>query len=418
MKSKGGRAPSEAAYCISVLLDMLKSLELLLQQLRELESQRHDEIRITLEKRMEEVLKERLPKIIQQLWDEICEAFASAASSHGVNCAAREELWDELAHQCVQFPFFRSIYEYAVAALSGRTLAAKSHMVTNYHCIERLLKERENMWASAEWQITSEWLKGFIKHLLLAAAYREESEGVHLGHLEKSVALVKETFQEFNSQGKQKYTRGVDALTSGGVSDGDAFELERIRREYLKFFREACIGVAGDLLSLVRQKDFLQSPSSGNCHVEMEKNTSEGEEKMGAAAVSDSDADAGILSSPPLIAGEDRWVFFRVHPNDSPTLTVNEVACQVFAFYEIHNTAKSPMAAVLAEGYGDDYAELFDALECRYFIPKRSDASVRPEVAIEVSENLPDERRFHFHGEPAVRTAIESDTRDSGCFVM
>ncbi|PBJ80830.1 hypothetical protein BCY84_01032 [Trypanosoma cruzi cruzi] len=418
MKSKGGGAPSEAAHCISVLLDILKSLELLLRQLRELERQWHDETRIALEKKMEAALNERLLRPIQQLWHEICGAFASAVSPHGVNCAVREGIWDELAHQCVQLLFFRSIYEYAVAKLSGLTLAAESQTVTNYHCIGWLLKERENIWASAEWQITSEWLKGFVKHLLHAAAYREESEGVHLGHLEKIVALAKETFQEFSAQGKQKYSRGVDPLTSDGKSDEDAFEVERMRREYLKFFRESCIGLAGDLLSLVRQKDVSRSSSPGNCHVEVEKSTSEDEGRMGAAAVSDSDGDAGVLSSFPLIAGEDRWVFFRVRPNDSPTLTVDEVACQVSAFYEIHNTAKFPMAAVLAEGYGDDYAELFDALECRYFIPKKSIASVQPEVVIDISENLPDERRVHFHGGPVVKTVFGSDTRDSGCFFM
>ncbi|RNE99547.1 uncharacterized protein Tco025E_08986 [Trypanosoma conorhini] len=418
MRSNGGAAPSEAAYYISVTQDVLNKLDTLLLQIDRLETQHSAESRDALETKMIRVLQDRLPRLIQQLWQEICLVLTPFASSQGGECISREEIWDELAYQCAQLSFFKSIYRFATAVLSGEALEGASDTPTKCRCLERLLKERQHIWASAEGQLIREWLRGFVKKVLFAAASPAETEGVSLYQLGESVALRQDAPWKLKPEGLRETPQEIGAHPVFVVPDGDAIDVERMRQEFLRLLRAACLDVGEELLSLVRQKGLSQPTFPTETHLWVGTDTSGDEKKMETAAPCHDNAGVGPLAPAALIAGNDRWVFFRTRPNDDPALTVDEVAGQVRAFYEIYNAAKAPLASVLAEGYGDDYADLFDSLEFRYLIPKTSILSVAQELAPGVSDTPPTETSVHVHEETAVVADEESGVPASTCLLM
>ncbi|ESL07526.1 hypothetical protein TRSC58_04784 [Trypanosoma rangeli SC58] len=414
----GGTTPSGAAYYISVTHDALTTLGSLLQQLGELDTQKRVESRVALETKMNKVMQERLSWLIQQLWREICLVLTPVTSSQGRDCIMRVELWDELAYQCVQLSFFRSIYQFLTAVLSGQALTSACDTPTKQHCVEWLLKEREHIWESAEGRYICEWLRGLVKNTLPAAVNLEEHEVVRLRQLAEGVALSKDASWEPSSEPIQQHSSEFGAHPTFGETNGDAINEERIRQVYLKFLRVACTDLAEDLLSLVRQKGFSQPPIPAETYVEIETVTGGDEEKAGAVDYCNDSGSVGPSAAAALMAGNDRWAFFRIRPNDNPTLTVEEVAGQVRAFYEIYNPAKTPLASILAEGYGDDYADLFDSLELRYFIPKASNVSEEPGITPDAFHNPPNETSVHVYGEPVVAADVEGDVHASTCLSM
>ncbi|RNF01272.1 hypothetical protein TraAM80_07125 [Trypanosoma rangeli] len=419
MWHNGGTTPSEAAYYTSVMHDALTTLGSLQQQLDKLDTHEHVEVRVALETKMNKVLQEHLPRLIQQLWREICLVLTPVASSQGRDCIMRVELWDELVYQCAQLSFFRSIYQFLTAVISGRVLTSACDTPTKDHCIKWLMKEREHIWESAEGRYICEWLRGLVKNTLPAAVDLEENEVVRLHQLAESVALSKDALWEPCSERIQQHSFEFGAHPTFIETNRDAINEEHIRQEYLKFLRAACTDLAEDLLSLVRQKGFSQSPFPTETHVGIETVTSGNEERTGAVDYCNGSGGVGPFAAAALIAGDDRWAFFRIHPNDDPTLTVEEVADQVRAFYEIYNSAKTPLASILAEGYGDDYADLFDSLELHYFIPKVSNVSVEELcIAPDAFDNPPKETSVHVHGEPVVAAGVEGGARGGTCLSM
>ncbi|KEG10896.1 hypothetical protein DQ04_03171000 [Trypanosoma grayi] len=406
---------SEAVYYISVTKDVLSQLDSLLQQLHDFNSSNRKGSSDVIEKKINRVLHERLPKLLQQLWQEICMSVEASSSADGAVSPPQGCKRNEVAEHCFELSFLRSVYRFIMATLSSDAPLDGSGIATMRHRrISQLLKVCESTRSASELQQLRGWLDCFVEQLLLTGMNLDKGAGSDLARLEETIAQSKGALRDSNPSPNRDYRR-LSLVTGSIELDMDAFDEEKIRQEHLKLLRAACISVADKLIVCVKQKDAV-SMSPTRMHAGMKTLTSSSTDVLtngggGGAVV--------LNGEGRLTAGDERWVFFRVRPNDTPPLSVDEVASQVRAFYEVYNVTKAAMAPVLADRYGGDYADLFDALEYRYCftMPTRKVAVSASPVGTAAEGNM-DIGTWKAGSKEVLESQFENGDRSSGCLVM
>ncbi|ORC90858.1 uncharacterized protein TM35_000072820 [Trypanosoma theileri] len=369
--------PSEAWYYVCVTQDVLTQLDALLQQLdQKKESTKTDEYNV-VEKKVNRVLHERLPKLLQQLWQEICVGITAVLKAHTAQPSHEEKMWSELGEQCSQLSLLRSLYRFIMAALSGKAMSNGGGTIVEVRGIARLLYLRGCVLSSSEGQELKQWMIDFVLELYKTIFTQVENGNARFDELQKKITVCKETFRESSSyqsqqqqqrqhQQQQEPHQGIGSSNVNLEAEVGSCSDEEICKEHLKFLRAACIGLADDLITFLRQQTLEDLQSSPPLK---EKNDGDDNIQPNLSASEPTDTVVeltGVVKDSHLTAGADRWVFFRIRPNDSPPLTLEEVSLQVRNFYDVYNAEKSSMAFAFADGYGEDYTDLFDALEYRY----------------------------------------------------
>ncbi|KAH9579966.1 hypothetical protein LSM04_005185 [Trypanosoma melophagium] len=379
--------PSEASYYVCVTHDLLMQLDSLLEQLSKQGNSNNPEDYIMMEKKINRIIHERLPKLLQQLWQEICLGVTASLKAHTSNTSQNEMIWTEIGEQCSQLSIFRSNYRFIMAALSGKAMSHKSGTIVEIRSMARLLQLREYALASDEGQQWKQWMRDFVMELYQTVLNSIQNGNVGIDEVQRKITVCKETIRGSSSQQQQQPSppqqiQQNHRLISSNINleaEVESYSDEEICKEHLKFLRAACIGLADDLINFLKPH-ILTSQSSPSLEEQKcndvkstlsdsEKKTTNEERTTTEGKITTVAELSVVVKDSDLTFGADRWVFFRTRPNDTPPLTLDEVAQQVRGFYAVYNAEKSNMAIALADGYGEDYTDLFDSLEYRYCFP-------------------------------------------------